>query len=427
MTRRVLVVLHRYAGLVLAVFMVIVGLTGSLLAFRVEIERLVAPQLFATARTGVPLDAATLIERTQSIDPRVQVSGVELKDAGRAQLMFAPKVDPATGTRYTLDFTQIFVDPYTGAELGRRRYGDLSQGLVNVMPFVRLLHGELVLPRRQGGPILGWIAVLWTLDCFVALYLTFPRWHVSSAATVGPGWFARWVPAWLVAWQRSAFRLNFDLHRASGLWTWLFLLMFAWSSVYLNLHWVYAPVTGAVLTYPLNDNNMSGGTPRLAQPVTNPALNYHQAQARAAAEVSKAGLRLVRVESLSYSPGSGLYTYRVATNKDFQDVGGRTYVMVNGNTGALARLRLPSGQYSGLTFTNWIYALHMANVFGLPFRVAVFVVGLLMTVLSVTGVYIWWKKRGFRSRIARQGAARRTGALAIILCALAAAPGASRK
>ena len=90
----------------------------------------------------------------------------------------------------------------------------------------------------------------------------------------------------------------------------------------------------------------------------------------------------------------------MATDLDFQTVGGRTYVTVDGNTGALVDLRLPSGQHSGLTFTNWIYALHMANVFGVSYRIVVFVVGLVMTVLSVTGVYIWWKKSGFRRRIA---------------------------
>jgi len=396
--RKALVVLHRYVGLAMAAFMVIVGVTGSVLAFRTQIERVIAPQLFASSRSGPPLDAATIIERSQNIDERVRVVGVDLKDEGQAQLAFVPRVDPATGRRFALDFTQIFVNPYTGAELARRRYGDLSQGLENVMPWVRILHGDL-LARGTGTRVLGWIAVLWTLDCFVALYLTLPRWHAEAASAAIPGWLRRWAPAWLVTWLRSTFRLNFDLHRAGGLWTWLFLLMFAWSSVYLNLHWVYAPITGVVLDYPAN-NNHGGGPPRLAKPLNTPALDWRQAQDRATAEVRKAGLRMVRVESLSYSAAQGTYTYRVATDLDFQTVGGRTYVTVDGNTGALVDLRLPSGQHSGLTFTNWIYALHMANVFGLVYRIVVFVVGLVMVVLSVTGVYIWWRKRGFRRQIA---------------------------
>lgn len=39
MTRRFWVLLHRYAGLTMTLFLVIVGLTGSVLAFYHEIDR----------------------------------------------------------------------------------------------------------------------------------------------------------------------------------------------------------------------------------------------------------------------------------------------------------------------------------------------------------------------------------------------------
>jgi uncharacterized iron-regulated membrane protein len=387
----------------MTVFLIVVALTGSLLAFRTEIERLAAPQLFARARSGTPLDPATLIERAQSVDPRVRVLAVSLKEEGRAQLGFRPRIDPATGKRYVLDFNEIFIDPYNGKELGRRRNGDLSQGLVNLMPFIRLLHGDLVW-RPTGTRLLGWIAVLWTLDCFVALYLTFPKWRRLSRFDAGRVWLSRWTASWQVTWNRRAFPLNYQLHRAGGLWVWLLMLMFAWSSVYLNLHSVYAPVVGALLDYPAHNNH--GGDPReraLAKPVENPALSWRQAQHRAEEELVRAGLTLRRVESLSYSPQLGVYQYRVATNMDIQTTGGRTYVTIDGNTGHLNELRLPSGQHSGLTFTNWIYALHMANVFGLPYRIVVFLSGFALAMLSVTGVFIWWKKLGFRRHAAKKG------------------------
>jgi uncharacterized iron-regulated membrane protein len=62
--------------------------------------------------------------------------------------------------------------------------------------------------------------------------------------------WARWKPAWLVKTNASTYRLNFDLHRAGGLWLWGVLLVFAWSSVYMNL-WdtVYTHATRLVFTY----------------------------------------------------------------------------------------------------------------------------------------------------------------------------------
>lgn len=398
MFRKAVVVFHRYAGLVMALFLIVVALTGSLLAFRTQIERLIAPQLFTRLRSGTPLDPATLLERGQAIEPRVRVLAVSLKEEGRVQLGFRPRNNPATGRPYLLDFDEIFIDPYTARELGRRRNGDMSQGLVNLMPVIRLLHGDLLV-RPAGTRLLGWVSLLWTFDCFAALYLTLPNWRLSSQGG-RKSWSSRWSASWRVKWSRSAFPLNFQLHRAGGLWVWLLMPMFAWSSVYLNIHNVYAPITGAFLDYPAHNNH--GGEVSLAKPVENPALNWRQAQSCAEAELVRAGLTLRRIESLSYSPQTGMYQYRVATNMDIQSTGGRTYVIVDGNTGRLNELRLPSGQHSGLTFTNWIYALHMANVFGLPYRIVVFIAGLMLTMLSVTGIYIWWRKRGFRRQHAAQ-------------------------
>ena len=68
-------------------------------------------------------------------------------------------------------------------------------------------------------------------------------------------------------------------------------------------------------------------------------------------------------------------------------------------------LDLPTGEHSGNTVTYWLRALHMADVFGLPYRIFVCVLGLIITMLSVTGVYIWWKKR--KARLHRRAASRK--------------------
>ncbi len=64
----------------------------------------------------------------------------------------------------------------------------------------------------------------------------------------------------------------------------------------------------------------------------------------------------------------------------------------------------PTGEHSGNTVSNWLRALHRADVFGLPYRIFVCVLGLIITMLSVTGVYIWWKKRKARIHVASRSA-----------------------
>lgn len=46
MSRHFWVLLHRWTSLVMAAFLIIVAVTGSLLAFYPELERLINPQLY---------------------------------------------------------------------------------------------------------------------------------------------------------------------------------------------------------------------------------------------------------------------------------------------------------------------------------------------------------------------------------------------
>jgi len=226
--RRLFVWLHRWAGLAMAVLLILVGLTDSLLAFKTDLERLICPRIYATPRPGVPpLDLATLAERAEILVPQGRVVTVDLLEPDQALVVFEPREDPATGKPYELDFVGLLVDRWSGEELGRRRPGDLSQGLITLMEFIYDLHVTLEL-GAPGVWVLGVVALVWTIGCFIGFYLTLP---ISSDA-----FWRRRKPAWLVKWKAGAYRLNFDLHRAGGLRVSPPMpLVFAWSSVMLNL------------------------------------------------------------------------------------------------------------------------------------------------------------------------------------------------
>lgn len=36
---------------------------------------------------------------------------------------------------------------------------------------------------------------------------------------------------------------------------------------------------------------------------------------------------------------------------------------------------------------------HLSHLWGLPYRIAVTLIGLITALLAITGIYIWWKKR----------------------------------
>jgi len=389
--------LHRYVGLSLAGFLVLTGLTGAVLAWNAELDEALNPGLFR----AVPPDAdaamwspLALREAVQQRFPQALVARVPLAlEPGKAATFLLRRKPGGP----PLADDQVFLDPYTGQILGMRRWGDITQGAHNLMPFVYRLHYSLAL-GSVGTVVLGIAAVLWTLDCLVGLYLTLPARRRHAGA---PSFWSRWSTAWKLS-LRSPFRAVFDVHRAGGRWLWLALLGMAISSVALNLPQVYDPVVqGLAARQPGIE-----ALPARATPLWEPRLGWAQAHARAAELMREEGARMgfaVREESsLSYDPRRGLYRYDVRSSLDVKDRGGSTRNFIDADTGRLVGTWLPTAAAAGDTVTTWLTLLHMAAVGGLPMKAAIALFGLAVAVLSCTGVIIWARKRQARKNAARR-------------------------
>ena len=392
MIRRVFVFLHRWVGLAMALFLVIEGLTGSLLAFRGDLTRLFDPALAgAPPSPGAQrLDLATLIERLEEQEPEASLDYFLPLAAGTAVFKVDPRIDSTTGKPFDLDFGYVALDPWTGKELKRLQEGMYTHGfLPNVMPFVYDLHKTLIL-KDAGVWILSILALLWTIDCLVGFYLTLPL-------TFGKFWM-RWKPAWLVKWRGGSYRINFDLHRAGGLWLWPLLFVFAWSSVELE------PKTGA---YDFVMEALLGPLERPELPAPSnvkgqPSLDWQAALARGKELMAEQGV-LHRFEPgeayfFNYYAELRQYVYQAHTDRLFPRDQLQT-IYFDGDSGAYL-YSADTNSFGGkfMIVLNWLVSLHMVGdiVDYLAYRIFVVFVGLVVAMLSVTGVYIWWKKRKAR-------------------------------
>ena len=390
--RRVVLLTHRYAGLALALFLILLGITGSLLTFNTELERAISPQLFAAPRPGAtPLSLATLAERAERLVPEARLDYLILHP-DQVMARMEPRAS-ATGQVPSIYIDQVFLDPMTGQELGRRRYGDLSQGSINLMPFIYLLHRELAL-GRTGAWILGVVSLVWTVDCIIAFYLTLPLTFTS--------FWRRWKQSWRIKWPAGAFRFTFDLHRAGALWVWPILLVFAWSGVMMDLTPVYDRVTGAVFDY-RSPTNEIGSLPLHSD--TPPGMKWHEAESLGARlmaeEASRRGFTLGQPDTLAYIRYLGVYSYGMHTGLDIRQRSSDAAIWFDGDTGAVRAVFLPTGIRTGNTITTWLWALHYGDLRNATlYRILVCLIGLVVAMLSVTGIYIWLKKRRAR-RISR--------------------------
>jgi uncharacterized iron-regulated membrane protein len=386
--RTVLALIHRWTSLGIVLFVAVAAITGSVLAFNVELERVFAPHLFATSRDPqLRLNLASLAERAEAMVPQGRVLQITYTEPDQASVYFIPRVDAASGKTANLGFTEFFVDPWTGRELGRRNRADLSEGWVNVMPFVYELHWRLV-GGETGQWIMGITAIVWTINCLVGFFLTLP--------STSRDFFKRWKPSWLVRTDAGSFRFQFDLHRAIGLWLWPALLVFSWSAVMMNQRPLYERVMTALTDFVPYQ-------PRPPHHVEAPKLDWKEALGRGdrlmSSASSRLGFRVGEPQSLMYDPDENSYLYMVRGSRDvFQrsPKGGGTCVTFDADTGAEIEVSQPTGEHLGNTIESWLYALHMARVFGRPYQVFVVVVGLAIAVTCITGLWM------FRRRLVRQ-------------------------
>jgi len=401
MGRQFWVVAHRWAGLTLALFLAVAGFTGIFLSWIDELEVAAAPdlQLAAPPSPGAtPLSTLELRRRVLARYPGARIDYVPMAvEEGHSLRLYLTWPDPKTvlNRADAPEWDDLFIDPYTGAELGRRQWGNITQGFKNLMPFTYRLHYSLAL-GQWGLLAFGLAALVWVLDCFVGFYLTLP---VVAKAPARQGWFSRWAPAWAVRWGASSYKLNFDLHRAGGLWIWPLLLVFAVSSVSFNLPQVYGPVVQALGGV---DDGAVYQSALLPAPRWRPRLSFDQALlhgeelARAEASRFHLALRGDGERYLWYIPATGAYVYGFTSSADISRHGGGSFVGFDGDSGALRATRIPTGRHGANTFATWVEALHTAHVGGTAWRIAVSMIGAMVTMLCITGIVIWMKKRSGR-------------------------------
>ncbi|WP_347987687.1 PepSY-associated TM helix domain-containing protein [Methylomonas sp. AM2-LC] len=388
------VVVHRIAGLAMTGFLIIVGLTGSILVFNNELEGLINPARHTISKDREPLDASILIEIAEKVSADGEISAI-LFDASAINILFEPKQSIDSEVATPLVYNRIILNPYTGEILDRSQISDVFKGLSDLIPFIYRVHYSLAM-GKIGGWILGITALVWTVDCFIGFYLTLPLARITcppSNPLLNKSFVNRWRLAWCIKWPTSPIRFNFDLHRAGGLWVWVALLVFAWSSVYMNLEGFYTRVMQSISSY----HQPWTEYPDLPQPVLNAGIGWRPAQENAQVALNQLyreqGIRVNAPVSFWINREKGFYLYSVHTNADIQDHGGQTRVVIDANNGDVKQIFLPTGQYNGNTITSWLIALHMANVWGLPYRIFVCIFGSGIVMLSVTGVFIWLKKR----------------------------------
>ncbi|TKJ76943.1 PepSY domain-containing protein [Pseudomonas koreensis] len=378
--RAFLVLLHRYIGLATAVFLLLAGVTGSILAFNHELDEWLNPQFYAASAVGERLPPGELVDAVQTAHPKLQVWYMEYPhEAGHTALLaVVPRNDPATGKPFDERNQVFYLDPVSAEQTGQRYWGECCFERKNFVPFILEFHYNLTLPGNWGLWLMGLVAIAWVIDCFVALWLTLPR---------GKPFWKKWSTAWKVK-GGHAYRLNFDLHRAGGLWLWLLLLPIAVSSVAMNLpSQVFKPAVSLFSPIEPSVYEARGRMPVGDLGVTQ--LSYQQAYERALQEGKRLGLTAA-IGELYYSFEYNFYG--AGFGQHDTEAHGKSWLFFHGTDGRLLGQEIAGQGTLGEQFYRLQLPIHGGRIIGVTGQVMIAVLGVLIAGLSGTGVYIWWRK-----------------------------------
>ena len=358
--RRFLQTIHRWVGLILAIPIILIGLSGSALLVQREILRLSIP---AATAIGQSQSIARIVAAAQSAEPNLRANSVELPTArGRpAVVQFQISNRPPRAM-------EVYVDPVSLKVLGSSeiiRRGPVRDVLVTI-------HEYLMFPGHIGLPLVGWMAVAMTFMGLSGLILWWPR-------------QGRWLSAFLVRRGARGLRFHLDLHHAAGIWGSVLLLILSISGIYLAFPQSVSETVRWVFPSHLEADDPAPGGPQHAAP-TDPdqALEFAtsavpDAQPRVI-QLPRASDRpfMVQMESMGFGPSIPQITIAFdVKNGDISIDDPRTYTTAN-------------------RILNALYALHFSVGMGGVWTFLVFLGGLLPFLLAFTGLNIWWLKR--RSR-----------------------------
>jgi uncharacterized iron-regulated membrane protein len=348
--RKLLFNLHLYCALAAAIFVVIIGVTGSIMAFEPELDRLLNPSLFRVTPQGAPLPASALFRAAAAAYPGQRIGSIRLPQG------------PDESAQFGVKGKQVFLNPYTGAILGERA-GATMLGTIHQL-HLRLLMGE------AGSNVVTIATCVLLFLVISGIYLWWPLKRVTIATGAG------------------ARRFHFDLHNTAGIFSAAFLLILG--------------ATGVAVHF---DNRLEdflhqrAGTRRLVRKMTSEApksaapIDVDQA-------IQTALSAMPGTQALVVAPPANAKAAYLVALRFPEDLtpGGRSWVTIDQYDGKILSSQNSRTVAAGSRTIIWNRAIHTGDVYGLPTKTLMSLASLMLVVQAITGVYLWWIKLRARER-----------------------------
>lgn len=347
--RRIFFTLHLYAGLTAAVFILIFGLTGSIMAFETEIDHLTHWHLSYVTPHGQPRSLAEIGGIIARRFPGERIFGYDVPTS------------PDLSYAVSLPRRAVYVNQYTGEVLGTRAGG------IDWLGRIHQLHLRLLLldQPRLGKAIMSWAGVAMLFMLLSGIYLWWPYWRFT------------------IQWRGSARRVWFDLHAVVGIFSFVFLLLLTVTGILIGFEEKSVP-----LFY-----KMTGSTPsRHPRVNVTPPVGAKPIGPDRAMEIARAALPGAAPFEIGIPGPKGAYQIRARYPED-RTPGGRSFLAVDQYSGAVLFAGGSRTAPAGARIAIANRALHTGDILGIPSKAVMSLACLIAALQVVSGVTMWWKTR----------------------------------
>lgn len=358
---------HKWIGLILAVLIIPISLTGAALVWHEPIDRAMHPERYAvTGPVRLSLGEYAAAARTV-LGAGERLQRVELpEEAGEPVTASAMKAGEGRPRRLT-----VYLDPASAEVLATERSGE---GIFQVL---HVLHGSLMVPG-VGRQIVGWVGVAMLISSISGLWLW---WPLTGSWRRG------------LRWKRHPHFDN-NLHHQFGFWISLPLFVLSLTGVWISFPQWFAVFESA----PPAQRGPGGPGGRFAPPLDLPI----EAMAAAVASAERAaGGRAVSVAW----PNERAREWTVSVEPDAGPV-----AEVKVSASDLAATVEPSRAEPPETLARLMRRIHDGNGFPFIWQLIIFLGGILPAVLAVTGITMWWRARHWRAELAAKQRRRKAEA-----------------
>lgn len=232
-------VIHKWAGIVSALILFVVCLTGTIYTFQEDIirclnkEKYIVKAVDGTSPISIE-DAVQKVKEATGVAPRF----INIPYSSD-NVWIANAVTPEGGRRGT----NYFVNQYSGEVT---EGGNLKGQAFFLIVF--RLHRWLLLDTAVGRPIVGWATIIMILLVISGIVLWFPRKIKNIAKGLK------------IMWNGGSYRLTYDLHNVLGFYTAILVLIMSVTGLFWSFDWSRKAIYGVLgVEAPAGSGGPQGG------------------------------------------------------------------------------------------------------------------------------------------------------------------------